>query len=128
MKRSAVVKVVLTMLLVVALFPCMARQAHAVLAIENGSQWMSSDAPKWTLEEGEGIRRVVIPIKFSEPFLSAPKISLSFNYLDTDNTFNQRIKVEAKRVTTTGYNMVLTTWYDSIIWAVGVSWIAIGDR
>lgn len=49
---------------------------------------------------------------------------VSINRIDSDATTNLRIWVTTDTVNTSGFELLATTWWDTQIHSVGVSWIA----
>lgn len=39
---------------------------------------------------------------------------------------NQRLKVFAENITNEGFDLVFTTWFDTIVYSAEASWVAIG--
>jgi hypothetical protein len=68
--------------------------------------------------------RVEFPVgRFTRP----PKVHVMLNQLDTDQAINTRISVDAIDVTQSGFILEVSTWADSKVYGVGVSWIAIAE-
>lgn len=91
---------------------------------------LDSTLPKWTLLEpatsGE-TRRFSYSVTFDVPFAASPVVQLGVVGLDASKDDNLRLKVRAEDITPTGFNLVAETWLHSRLWAVDVSWLAIGS-
>lgn len=77
----------------------------------------------WT---GTGPRRVIRHIDFDEPFDKVPLVHVSITMWDTDSGPNQRMDIQATKVTPTGFDVEFRTWGDSRVARVRVGWMAIG--
>jgi len=78
----------------------------------------------WHLGTGTGKRQWIETIKFEEPFVKPPAIFVSFSLLDLVVESDYRLKVKAKEITTTQFQLVVTTKKDTQVWSVAVSWFA----
>ena len=65
------------------------------------------------------------PIKFEKPFEKPPEVIVSLSNLGIMSGRNTRVKVEAKNITATGFELEYMTWSDSITDRIGVNWMAI---
>lgn len=95
-----------------------------ILTGTNSVDWNSSD---WSLDDDlTGDRTAKRYIPFSESFVSPPTVTVGLTNLDVDHERNTRVEVYPTDVTSEGFNVTYRTWWDSRIWGLGVSWIAIG--
>ena len=79
----------------------------------------------WDLSSGQGQRTYKTPdLAFNPPFPQTPVVRVSLAGIDSDSQFNTRVQVTAEDVQTDEFNIRVTTWDNSIIHAVWVSWIA----
>jgi len=65
-------------------------------------------------------------VNFTQPFTIAPTVHVGIVGIDLDHGANQRLKVFAQNITTTGFDMVFSTWANTKVWGVEASWLAIG--
>ncbi len=63
-------------------------------------------------------------ISFSEPFDSNPEVVIAIVSYDVDKTKNLRLRASALDITTTGFQLAIQTWEDSIIYRVSIQWLA----
>jgi hypothetical protein len=78
----------------------------------------------WTLNAGSGGRAFHSPdIKFNPPFNTPPKIALAISGIEGTQTA-LRVNLETTDVEADEFNIVISTWNDSLIEQVIVTWIA----
>ena len=88
-------------------------------------QFGYATAPGWTLNTGSGFRQFRSPdIKFNPPFTTPPTVALALSGIDGDRTTNLRVQLEASDVEADEFNVIVTTWDDSLVHQVWVTWIA----
>lgn len=89
---------------------------------------LSSELEGWTLldESKEQARRYDLAVAFERPFATPPVVQVAITALDTSNEANLRVRVRAVGVTMQGFVVEVETWFNSKVWAVDVSWLAIG--
>ena len=58
--------------------------------------------------------------KFNVP----PKVQVMLNSLDTEHTINTRLQVSPGNITANGFDVVVSTWGESKVYAVGIAWFA----
>lgn len=89
---------------------------------------LSSELEGWTLLENanERLRKYRCVVEFEQKFVTAPVVHVGIAALDTSNDANLRVRVRAIDVTTQGFVIEAETWFNSKVWAVDVSWLAIG--
>ncbi len=78
----------------------------------------------WT---GEGPRERHTPIKFSEPFRSAPIVQIGVSLWDVDTSSALRAELSAENITREGFEAVFRTWSDTRIARIRAAWMAIGE-
>jgi len=83
-----------------------------------------NDGQMWA---GEGARYVNVPVTFSEPFDSAPSVTVSLSMFDISNDAYARADIQAEDVEKDGFNIVFRTWGDTKIARVRAAWQAIGS-
>ncbi len=87
-----------------------------------------TNAPNWGLNQGAGPRTFISPrISFSQPFNAVPRMMIGIVALDTDYHHNTRVNSHVVGVDSEGFNVGFETWADTLLNAVGVNWVAIGD-
>jgi H-type lectin domain len=101
----------------------------APLALLSAVVPLNSSLPDWNLlEPGDGEpRRFSFAVSFAVPFSAPPVVQLGVVGVDADNTDNLRLKVRAEAISSTGFDLIAETWLHSRLWAVDVSWLAIGS-
>ncbi|MGA3122335.1 MAG: H-type lectin domain-containing protein [Polyangiaceae bacterium] len=82
----------------------------------------------WSLLEpsANGARAFHYPVSFSRPFSAPPVVHIGMVGLDVSREDNARIRVRALDITGSGFTLHAETWLNTKIWAVDVSWLAIG--
>jgi hypothetical protein len=65
-------------------------------------------------------------VAFASPFYDTPVVHAALAGLDIDNSDTARISVGATNVDATGFDLVVTTWLGTRVYAAQVSWLAIG--
>jgi hypothetical protein len=84
------------------------------------------DNSDWTLLTGTGWRTYRAGVTFDSPFLVAPKVSLALSGLDVAGVNNNRLFLKAENITVNGFDIVYTTWGDTMVYSVWTTWTAIG--
>jgi hypothetical protein len=86
--------------------------------------------PGWALlapPEPEGSTRVFRGrVEFERSFSAFPVVQIGVTGFDIDNGANARLNVAVVGVDVQGFDVELRTWWDSRLWSVDLSWIAIG--
>lgn len=95
------------------------------MPIQSGSFTFDSGAYPQLLDNNPpGVRQAQDFINFPTPFAKAPIVMVSINRLDSGASANLRINATTDTVNTNGFELLVTTWWDTQIYSVGVSWIA----
>jgi hypothetical protein len=83
----------------------------------------------WTLlAEGTQEKRFFCHyVPFETPFARAPLVQLSIVGVDASNEDNLRLKVRAIDINQLGFTIEAETWFNSRIWSLDISWLAIGE-
>jgi len=71
-------------------------------------------------EEGE--RSFEDHINFDKPYENIPHVMTSISSLDAGTQV--RISIETFNITTTGFDVKISTWADTNFWFVKISWIS----
>lgn len=78
----------------------------------------------WNLHQGIGPRSYTVHVSFLEPFQSVPIVLVSLRMLDVGNMTNTRAHVLAENVTQEGFDLVIHTWADTVLYGAEVTWMA----
>jgi len=81
----------------------------------------------WTLLEGSGTRLFRYSVAFEHSFSAPPVVHLGVVGVDAGKEDNLRLRVRAEDVTSAGFTIVTETWLHTRLWAVDVSWLAVGQ-
>ncbi|MBV8308798.1 MAG: hypothetical protein JO344_00220, partial [Planctomycetaceae bacterium] len=96
------------------------------VALSAGSLWTGRDeGAAWKLGQGMGEREYVKHVTFSKRFDTPPQVVVGSSFLDVDQSKNTRVEVSARDVTPEGFDLVLKTWSDSIVYSLGANWLAL---
>jgi hypothetical protein len=99
------------------------------LNLLSGVEKLSYLAENWTLRgacsSGKN-RQFVFQVVFERPFATTPILHLGIVGLDISNEDYSRLTVRAEGLGPEGFNLVAETWFDSQIFRVDVSWLALG--
>jgi H-type lectin domain len=72
-----------------------------------------------------GVRSDAIHVDFSAgKFSSPPKVQVMLNMLDAEQATNARAAVSPINITANGFEIQVTTWGDSKVYGVGITWFA----
>ena len=112
-------------ILLVTAFIFSASLAFAQIELQSGTFSATAANSGYTLDKNSGDRTYLLEVNFPVPFEKAkPKIVLSVNRLDADNTVNLRYKVEAISISRDNFTIKISTWADSRVFEVGGTWLA----
>ncbi len=96
-----------------------------------GTEVLGTATPGWDLDQlpapGGPDRAARAYVAFARAFLAVPLVHLGITGLDVSNQDAARVTVTAANVTTEGFEIVVSTWFDTRIWRTQVSWLAIGS-
>ena len=81
---------------------------------------------KHYMHSSKGPRSFKIHINFNEKYEKIPHVMVSLKGLDINGDRNIRIYVFSENVSVYGFDLVIGTWNDSLIYEVNVSWISYG--
>ncbi len=101
------------------------------MRIETGTfeSWTRKErGTNWTLLTGKGEREYRKKVNFQKHFSSPPTVHVSLNMFDLLHGTNHRLKIFAENVTDSEFDVVFITWADTLVYGVGVSWLAIGEN
>lgn len=80
--------------------------------------------PGWRLDQGTGIRTFTKHVDFNPDFTQAPKVVVGIAHFDIDNGGNARLKVRPLNVTNEGFDLVIETWANTIVYGVSAFYFA----
>jgi hypothetical protein len=93
--------------------------------IQSGTLHFNVETRGWDLAMGAGERWLEAPdVPFETPFSSAPKVALALTGVDADQTTNLRLNIEAFDIEAHEFSVRISTWDDTLVYAVWVTWIA----
>jgi hypothetical protein len=98
------------------------------LSFAAGAVRFDDSAPGWALLEGagDGVRSFTGHVRFERAFQAPPVVQIGITGFDIDNGANARLNVGITAVDGEGFDVELRTWWNSRLWSVDLSWIAIG--
>lgn len=64
-------------------------------------------------------------VKFTSPRLQAPQLATGVTYLDMNVNFTYRLDIDSTDRTTTGFNLAINSWADTVKYAAGATWFEI---
>ena len=98
------------------------------MGVDQGDEVIFSDfedgGAMWT---GKGSRSRHKAVKFAEPFRNEPVVHVALSLWDVDSDTNVRAELRAEDITECGFNLVFSTWGDTRVARVRISWLAIGE-
>lgn len=93
--------------------------------IQSGRVLGNRGSPNWSLHEGTGRRKHLIQVKFPKPFETVPTVQAQLSTLDARSQDRGiRIDVKAKNISRTGFDFVVSTWIDSVVYGFEGTWVA----
>jgi len=95
----------------------------------SGIEKLGSTREGWTLDQTQGItadRHFRTKVKFDRPFRVPPVVHIGIVGFDISEQDAARLEASVEKITTGGFELVLSTWLNTQLWRVNVSWLAIG--
>jgi hypothetical protein len=93
--------------------------------IKTGMARYGVDLPDWNLHTGTGDRSFRTPdVSFDSPFDTPPNVVLAVGGIDSAQTANLRLALEAYDCEPGEFNIRISTWADTLLFNVVVTWIA----
>ena len=85
----------------------------------------------WNLAEalpggGDVARTFTHQVEFATAFEAPPVVQLALTGFDIDQRDSSRLSIKASEITTHGFQIEITTWLETRVYAVECSWFAIG--
>ncbi len=77
-------------------------------------------------EDPESYRQFRLFVPFSCTFSAPPVVQAGLSGFDIDQGTSARLSVNVMNITAEGFEITLTTWLDTLVYAAEVSWLAIG--
>lgn len=106
------------------------------LKFVSGTEGVGVLTPGWTLADpvpadsaaaDESARTHRHVVTFSQPFAYAPVVTVGLCGFDLDQQTGGRISVAAREINAEGFEVHVTTWRDTLVYAVEFSWLAVGS-
>ncbi|KAK2594034.1 hypothetical protein QQS21_008253 [Conoideocrella luteorostrata] len=73
----------------------------------------------------QGVRRDTEHFDFPEgKYTEPPNVLVWLSAMDMDKTHNWRVRAKATTVTTTGFDLAIETWGDTVLYSATASWVA----
>ncbi len=101
----------------------------APLNLLSGIEVLSNAREGWTLDQTEGIsedRRFRARVRFDRAFNAVPVVHIGIVGFDISEKDCARLSASVANISVGGFEIVLSTWLNTQIWRVDVSWLAIG--
>jgi hypothetical protein len=95
-----------------------------------GSNHFDKSNSSWTLlgPPSEGTdREFAARIEFERDFAVPPVVHVGIAGLDVEGADAVRLRVRARHIDCSGFTILLSTWFDSQVHGVDVSWLALGN-
>ena len=106
----------------------MKKLQNHLIGVDQGEITLFSDfednGEMWT---GHGERERRKFVSFSEPFMSQPVVQVGISMWDVHNETSMRANVSTQEITAEGFDLVFSTWSDTRVARIRVSWTAIGE-
>jgi hypothetical protein len=89
---------------------------------------LDSSLEGWQLLDGppDAARIQRHQVTFEQPFTSTPLVHVGITGLDVSKEDNVRLRVRARDINESGFVIEAETWLNTRIWAIDVTWLAIG--
>jgi hypothetical protein len=90
---------------------------------------LDSSLQGWTLLDipATSVRAFHQPVRFENAFSAPPLVHVAIVGLDVSKDDNLRVRLRALDVTSEGFTLQAETWFNTRIWLVEVSWLAVGS-
>ena len=77
-------------------------------------------------KDAESYRQFHLFVPFASPFSAPPVVQAGLTGFDIDQSTSARVSVSVTNISADGFEIVLTTWLDTLVYSTEVSWLAIG--
>lgn len=74
----------------------------------------------------DGVRVFRFNVYFATPFEAPPVLHLGLTGFDLDQRDSERLKLRAAELTATGFVAEISTWWETRVYSVEFSWLAVG--
>ena len=103
-------------------------KSNKSIKIQSGTAYVEFPWQKHYMNNSTGDRSFVKHIKFDEQYETIPQVMASISGLDAGNekAVTIRINVNVENINTSGFDLRISTWLDSMIFSVKISWISFG--
>lgn len=98
-----------------------------ISVVDTGYYYAHSSMANWNLTQGTGERIYRVHATFGKKFSAPPAVTVSLSSFDLSPTYGQRLAVYAENITKDGFDIVVLTWADTVVYAAGVTWLAHGN-
>jgi hypothetical protein len=100
------------------------------LTMRASVETFNQDTPDWLLDESAentGQPRIFrTHITFGTPYVNIPVVQVALTGFDIDNRSTARLAVSTESITPNGFDLLVSTWMDTRVYQVSVSWMALG--
>ncbi|MBC2715426.1 MAG: hypothetical protein HF978_08965 [Desulfobacteraceae bacterium] len=97
-------------------------------SIQTGRLYFDKEVSDYRLDEGNGKRTFRRYVKFEPEFQSANvHVIVQLAGADVSKDTNLRVKIFPERISNKGFEIVVYTWSDTILYGVGVSFLSFID-
>lgn len=89
---------------------------------------LESALPGWSLLEPgvDRSRSFTTTVHFDQPFAQPPVVHAGLAGFDIENGDAARLTLKVAAVRPDGFDILLETWFETKVWSVAVSWLAVG--
>jgi hypothetical protein len=89
---------------------------------------LESSLAGWSLLEPgvDRARSYATTVHFEQPFAQPPVVHAALAGFDIENGDAARLALKVTAVRADGFDLALETWFETKIWSVAVSWLAVG--
>lgn len=84
--------------------------------------WNLSEPPS----DPETCRQFTLNVTFAYPFSYPPVVHIGLTGFDIDQNTSTRLTATVANITADAFDLVLTTWQNTLVYSAEVSWLAIG--
>ena len=96
----------------------------AVVVLDRSLEgWTLLDPPSDDLSKS---RVFMYPVTFDRPFAAPPIVQVGLVGLDASKDSNLRVRLRPVDITAAGFVVRAETWWDTRLWSIDVSWLAVG--
>ena len=103
--------------------------AIAPFNVLSGIETLSNAQEGWSLDQTAGFtedRKFRGRVRFDRAFNAVPVVHIGIAGFDISDKDCARLSASVANISVGGFEIVLSTWLNTQLWRVDVSWIAIG--